>query len=435
MPVSAKRTRTIRVENLARVEGEGSMHVRIKDGMVAELTFRIFEPPRFFEALLRGRNYADAPDITSRICGICPIAYILGTSLAIEDAFGAHPSERIGALRRLAYCGEWVQSHALHTHMLHAPDFLGYQDAFRMAADHPRIVEAALLVKRTGNAIMEAVGGRPVHPVNTRVGGFYKAPERAALAALAPGLRAAFDATVEALRFFSTFDFPQFEEDYTFVALHHPDEYAIERGRIHSNRGLDIAVADFESRFGEEHVAHSTALEGVMFGAPGPYLLGPLARYALNYEQLSPAAKALAAEAGLDRVVRNPFKSLLVRTIEVAYALEEALRLVAAYEPPDPPAVPIHVREGRGCGATEAPRGLCYHRFDLDAQGGIVSANIVPPTSQNQKQIEHDLRAVVAANLALPDDQLQWRCEQAIRNYDPCISCATHFLELRVERG
>jgi coenzyme F420-reducing hydrogenase alpha subunit len=433
--MSAERTRTIRVENLARVEGEGALQVRIKDGRLADLTFRIFEPPRFFEALLRGRDFGDAPDITSRICGICPIAYTLGTSLAIEDAFGAQATEPIVALRRLAYCGEWIQSHALHTHMLHAPDFLGYEDAFRMAADHPRIVDIALLVKRTGNAIMEAVGGRAVHPVNTRVGGFYKAPAPAKIAELAGPLQASLDATVEALRFFSTFEFPDFEEDYTFVALHHPTEYAIDRGRIVSNRGLDIAVAQFEDFFGEEHVAHSTALSGVMYGEPGPYLLGPLARYALNYEQLSPAARALAAEAGLGTVVRNPFKSLLVRTVEVAYALEEALRIVRSYEPPSPPAVELTVRAGRGFGATEAPRGLCYHRYDLDAEGRITSANIVPPTSQNQKQIEHDLRAVVTANLDFDDDRLRLRCEQSIRNYDPCISCATHFLRLTVERG
>jgi coenzyme F420-reducing hydrogenase alpha subunit len=303
-----------------------------------------------------------------------------------------------------------------------------------MAADHPRIVEIALLVKRTGNAIMEAVGGRAVHPVNTRVGGFYKAPERATIAALTQPLQTALDATAEALRFFSTFDFPDFEEDYTFVALHDPHEYAIDRGRIVSNRGLDIPVREFEQHFSEEHVAHSTALQGALIGAPGPYLLGPLARYALNYEQLSPAAKSLAAEAGLGTVERNPFKSLLVRTVEVAYALEEALRLVAGYEPPDPPSVSLTITAGRGFGATEAPRGLCYHRFDLDDAGRIQSANIVPPTSQNQKQIEHDLHAIVRANLDLSDAQLQWRCEQSIRNYDPCISCATHFLRLEVER-
>jgi coenzyme F420-reducing hydrogenase alpha subunit len=429
------RNRTIRVNALARVEGEGAMHVRIKGGKVEDLSFRIFEPPRFFEALLRGRPYGDVPDIVSRICGICPIAYILGASLALEDALGASVGAPIRALRRLIYCGEWVQSHVLHTNLLHAPDFLGYQDSFEMAKDHPGVVESALQVKKTGNLLMETIGGRAVHPVNTRVGGFFKAPSRAAIGALAAPLRGALQGAIESFLFFKEFEFPQYEDDYVFVALHHPSEYAIDRGRIISNTGLDLDVADFETYFGEEHVAHSTALQGVMKGAQRPYLLGPLARYALNYEQLSPLVKGLADQAGLGTVVRNPFKSILVRSLEVVYALEEALRLVDAYVEPDPPSVALKPRAGRGCGVTEAPRGLCYHRYELDAEGRIRSANIMPPTSQNQKQIERDLLGIVSANVTLPDEDLRWRCEQTIRNYDPCISCATHFLRLTIERA
>jgi coenzyme F420-reducing hydrogenase alpha subunit len=429
------RNRTIRVNALARVEGEGAMHVRIKSGKVESLSFRIFEPPRFFEGLLRGRPYSDAPDIVSRICGICPISYILGACLAMEDALGAQADDAIRALRRLIYCGEWVQSHVLHTNLLHAPDFLGYQDAFEgMAKAHPGVVESALQVKKVGNLLMETIGGRAVHPVNTRVGGFYKAPSRAEIAALRAPLEAALEKAIDSVRFFAGFTFPQYEDDYVFVALHDPTEYAIDRGRIVSNTGLDIDVAEFETHFGEEHVAHSTALQGVMKGAQRPYLLGPLARYALNYEQLSPLVKGLAAEAGLGPVVRNPFQSILVRALEVVYALEEALRLAGAYVPPDPPAIPLTVRAGRGRGVTEAPRGLCYHRYDLDDEARILTANIMPPTSQNQKQIERDLLGIVSANITLSDEDLRWRCEQTIRNYDPCISCATHCLRLTVER-
>src|SRR5450631_3482326 len=268
------RNRTIRVNALARVGGEVAMHVRMKGGKVEDLSFRIFEPPRFFEALLRGRPYTDAPDIVSRICGICPIAYILGASLAMEDALDAHAGDAIRALRRLIYCGEWVQSHVLHTNLLHAPDFLGYQDAFDgMAKDHPGVVEAALQVKKVGNLLMETIGGRAVHPVNTRVGGFYKSPSRAEIAALRTPVEAALERAIDSVRFFSGFTFPQYEDDYVFVALHDPTEYAIDRGRIISNTGLDIDVAEFETHFGEEHVAHSTALHGVMKGAQRPYLL------------------------------------------------------------------------------------------------------------------------------------------------------------------
>jgi coenzyme F420-reducing hydrogenase alpha subunit len=318
--------------------------------------------------------------------------------------------------------------------MLHAPDFLGYHDAFEMAHDHPGVVESALQVKKIGNLLMETIGGRAVHPVNTRVGGFYKAPPKAAIAALDAPLQDALDRAIDTTRFFSTFTFPHYEADYVFVALYDPAGYAIDRGRVRSNTRLDIDAAEFEAHFGEEHVAYSTALHGVMKGETRPYLLGPLARYALNYEQLSPLVKGLAREAGLGPVVKNPFKSILVRSLETVYALEEALRLVGSYAEPDPPAVALKPRAGRGFGVTEAPRGLCYHRYELDAEGRIVSANIMPPTSQNQKQIEHDLFGVVSANLTLPDEDLRWRCEQTIRNYDPCISCATHALKLTIER-
>ncbi|MGQ9368550.1 Ni/Fe hydrogenase subunit alpha [Azospirillum sp. ST 5-10] len=431
---AATATRTIKVDALARVEGEGALYVRVKDGAVRDVKFRIFEPPRFFEALLQGRAYADAPDITARICGICPVAYLLGASLAMEEALGVAVSEAIRRTRRLMYCGEWIESHVLHAYLLHAPDFLGFEDALQIARVHPGVVERALALKKLGNRILETVGGRAVHPVNTRVGGFYKAPRKAEVRALAEPLKRAVEDSLATIRLFAGLDFPAFEQDYTFVALHHPEDYAIERGRLVSNRGLDIAVAAFEEHFDEEHVRHSNALHGVLKDGSGPYMTGPLARYALNHDQLSPLCREAAAGAGLGRVVRNPFQSILVRAVETLYACEEALALAEAYEEPDPPAAPVAVRAGRGTGCTEAPRGICWHRYDLDGEGRILAARIVPPTAQNQKQIERDLRDVVAANLDLPDDRLKWRCEQAIRNYDPCISCATHFLDLTVER-
>lgn len=427
-------TRTIKVDALARVEGEGALHVRVKGGVVQDIRFRIFEPPRFFEALLVGRPYGDAPDITSRICGICPIAYILGASHAMEEALGVEVSDAIRATRRMLYCGEWIQSHVLHTWLLHAPDFLGFEDSVQVSKAHPGVVERALALKKTGNRILEVLGGRAVHPVNTKVGGFYKAPAKAEVRVLAEELKRARDEALACVRIVGGFEMPDFEDDYTFVALHHPEEYAIDRGRLVSNRGLDIAVAEFEDHFEEEHVAHSNALHGRMKASDAPYLCGPLARYALNYDQLSPLAQQAASEAGLPRIVRNPFQSIVVRAVETLYACEEALRLAEAYEPFDPPTVPIVPRAGRGHGCTEAPRGICYHRYELDDAGLIRSATIVPPTSQNQKRIEADLLGVVRANLNLDDDALRWRCEQAIRNYDPCISCATHFLNLTVER-
>jgi len=425
--------REIRTDYLARVEGEGAMSVRIRDGELEEVLFKIFEPPRFFEALLRGRQFTEAPDITARICGICPMAYITSSCNAMEAACGVELSEPVRRLRRLAYCGEWVESHMLHTVMLHAPDFLGYDGAIEMAREHRDLIERGLRLKKAGNTLMEVIGGRAVHPVNFRVGGFYRMPARGDLVALVPELEWALDAAVGLTRWVTGFDFPDFEQDYVFVSLRQPGEYPIERGRIVASTGLELEVSEYEAYFTEEHVARSHALHSNLRDV-GSYLVGPLARYALNSHELTPVARGLAADAGLGAVCRNPFRSIIVRAIETVYALEEALRLIAAYEPFEPPAADVQPRQASGCGASEAPRGLCWHRYAIDDDGTILDAKIVPPTSQNQAMIEQDLVSLVRRELHRPDAELAHLCEQTIRNYDPCISCATHFLRFEVER-
>ena len=423
----------IRVDSLARVEGEGALYVAIKGRRVTDLRLKIFEPPRFFEALLRGRGYEEATDITSRICGICPIAYQMSAVHAMEEACGAQVNGPIRALRRLVYCGEWIESHALHIYMLHAPDFLGYESAIEMAKDRPDIVERGLQLKKVGNEIIALLGGRSIHPVNVRVGGFFKAPTQRELAPLAERLRWARDAAIETVRWTSAFPFPELEQDYEFVALRHPEEYPFNEGRLVSNKGLDIAVGAYDQHFQEEQVPYSNALHSTL-RERGAYLVGPLARYNLNYDRLSPLAREAAREAGLGTVLRNPFKSILVRGVEIVYACDEALRIIGEYEPPDPPAVPVQPRAATGYGCTEAPRGILYHRYRIDPRGAILDAKIVPPTSQNQKSVESDLKRIVEEEIDSPKEKLTWRLEQAIRNYDPCISCATHFLKLEIER-
>jgi sulfhydrogenase subunit alpha len=425
-------SRTVSVEGLARVEGEGSLHVDIRNGSVSDVRLEIFEPPRFFEALLRGRRYTEPPDITARICGICPVAYQLSACAAIEEACGVAVDERVRALRRLLYCGEWIQSHALHVYLLHAPDFLGLEDGLELAEHDHAALERGLQLKKTGNRLMETIGGRAVHPVNVKVGGFYKAPTPESIGALTEPLQRARDAALQTVEWVSGFEFPDVEAPYRFVALRHPGHYAIEGGRVASSEGLDATAGEFASLVIEEHAERSTALHARLGGAP--YLTGPLARYALSSPFLSPLAKEAAASAGLAGVCRNPFRSIVVRSVELVYACDEALRLVAAYEPPSPPAFEVPARPGVGAGATEAPRGLLFHVYELDDEGRIATARIVPPTSQNQLTIEDDLRRVVTAGLSLSDEELTWRCEQSVRNHDPCISCAAHFLDLRVNR-
>jgi len=434
MGKGAGETRRIKVENLARVEGEGALSVRIRDGKLKDVAFTIHEPPRFFEALLRGRPYTDAPDITARICGICPVAYLLGASLAMEDALGLEASEDMRRLRRLIYCGEWIESHVLHIAMLHAPDFLGYEDSIRMAQDHPEIVKTALRLKKLGNHILEVIGGRAIHPVNLRVGGVWRSPTRDEVLALRDELDWALEAARGLVAFTSTLPMPDVERDYLFVALHTDDHYAVCEGRLVSSEGLDVPVQAFHDHFTEDHQKNSNALVGATRDGR-TYHVGPLARYALNFDQLHDEAKAAARTAGLPQVVRNPFQSIVVRAVETLQAVLDARALVEAYAPPDPPHLECVPRAGIGHGATEAPRGLCHHTYELDETGHIVHACIVPPTAQNQRSIGEDLHDVVAAHISETDERLKWVCEQAIRNYDPCISCATHFLRLEVDRG
>lgn len=427
------KSKTIKVDYLARVEGEGALYIKIKDNAVLDVKLKIFEPPRFFEAFLRGRNFSEAPDITARICGICPIAYQMSAVHAMEDAFDVTVGGQLRALRRLIYCGEWIESHALHVYMLHAPDFLGYSDAIRLAKDHPDIVQRGLQLKKVGNEIVTLLGGREVHPINVRVGGFYKIPAKRELAPLAERLKWARDAARETVRWTATFNFPDFEQDYEFVALRHPDEYPFNEGRLVSNKGLDISLQEYDNHFAEEQVQHSNALHSAIKGR-GAYFVGPLARYNLNFNRLSPLAQEAARSAGLSSVCCNPFQSIIVRSVEILYACDEALRIIDQYEMPDNPSVHVQPQAGTGYGCTEAPRGILYHRYSTDDAGVILDAQIVPPTSQNQKTIEKDLWHFVPRHLDLPQESLTLQCEQAIRNYDPCISCATHFLKLKIDR-
>lgn len=427
------KSRTIKVDLLARVEGEGALLVKLSGNEVLDVKLKIFEPPRLFEAFLRGRSYAEVPDLVARICGICPVAYQMSAVHALEQIFGirVHPSVR--ALRRLLYCGEWIESHALHVYLLHAPDFLGYEDGIEMARDHGARVAAGLALKKTGNDLMTLLGGREIHPISVCVGGFYKTPTVGELQAMVEPLRRARDTAVETVRWVAGFEFPDFEPDSEFVALRHPSEYAMNEGRLVSTRGLDIAIDAFGEHFVERHVAHSNALHCVL-RERGSYQVGPLARFNLNHEQLSEGARAAAADCRLVAPCRNPFQSIVARAVELVHACEEALEIIERYEPPPAPRAVVQARAGVGHGCTEAPRGILYHRYEVNGEGEVVKAWIVPPTSQNQKRIEDDLREFVPSVAALGDEELTWRCEQMVRNYDPCISCATHSLKTTVVR-
>jgi coenzyme F420-reducing hydrogenase alpha subunit len=353
---------------------------------------------------------------------------------AFEDLFGIEIEPSTRALRRLMYCAEWIESHALHVYLLHAPDFLGYPSAIELARDHRRLVTDGLRLKQVGNRLLALLGGRAIHPVSVRVGGWSRAPRAAVLRSMRPaledGLRIA-RATVDLALGLAA---PAFEREPRLVALHNPHEYPMNEGRIVSSDGLALAPQAWGEAFHEAQVPWSNALQAR--GSDGlPYLLGPAARIVLDHGQLHPLAReALAASGSLESIRRNPYRSIVARAIELVHATAEALDILDAYVPPDRASVPWTPRPGTAAWATEAPRGLLFHRYEVGPDGLVSAATIVPPTSQNQAAIEADLAAFAPRVLDQPMDAATRTLEQLIRSYDPCISCATHFLDLSVDR-
>lgn len=427
---------TVRVPTLARVEGEGGLDLRVKDGHIEALHFRIFEPPRLFEKLLEDREYQDAPDITARICGICPVAYQMSSSQAMEDAFGVQVTPWAEAMRRVMYCGEWIQSHALHIHLLALPDFLGYDNSLAMADKYADEIKRGLGLQKRGNEIIALFGGRSVHPVSVTIGGFHAAPDPQAVALLRDKLVQSRQQAEDLLRWLASLNINKFgiEQDFISLALSHKDEYAINRGRIRSDQGHDFPIAEYEDYISETQVDWSTALHAQLEGQP--FLTGPLARLNLNHCQLPESLLTLLDELDIHFPSRRIADSILARAIELLLVIDEAARLLADYQQPDTPCVPVTIKAGMGHGCTEAPRGLLYHRYQINESGRIENARLIPPTSQNQARIEDDLHQTLE-NLGLDKDadQLRQAAEAVVRHYDPCISCSVHFLKLNIEES
>ncbi|MBC2731068.1 nickel-dependent hydrogenase large subunit [Thiobacillus sp.] len=431
--MTERRSVAIHVPVLARVEGEGALDLRIEQGDIAELRLRIFEPPRFFEKFLEGRHYTEIPDMVARICGICPVAYQVTAAQALEDLFGVELDPWARAMRRVFYCGEWIQSHSLHIHLLAAPDFFGCGSAIELARIAPDEVRRGLRIQGLGNELMDLFGARSVHPVGVRIGGFHGAPSLARIRDMRDKLRTALPEAEALIRWAAAIPVPQDDQAFVSVATQNSSDYAIERGEIGTSDGLRIGAEAFDAHFAERHEPHSTALFSTYHGQP--YLVGPLARLNLNHAHLPDAIRVLLADIGFVLPSRNLFHSLLARAVEIWLALYEALRLLDGYRVPDSSWVPATPRAGVAIGCTEAPRGLLWHRYEMDDAGCVVNARIVPPTSQNQGRIEEDLRlSLLNFGLDHPDDALRLHCEKVIRNYDPCISCATHFLRMNVAR-
>jgi coenzyme F420-reducing hydrogenase alpha subunit len=424
-------TQDILIPALSRVEGEGALYIRTKGGKVDDIELNIYEPPRFFEGFLLDRYYQEVPDITARICGICPVAYQMSGAQALENAYGIQISDEVRALRRLLYCAEYIESHALHIYMLQVPDLLGKESVIGVAEIAPEVVTKALRLKKIGNALLRAIGGRSVHPVNTKVGGFYRWPDREVMHALLDDMKWALQASLDTVEFAATLDYPEFEVDYEYVALTRPDEYAIYDGDVLSSTGKRVTVNEFETAYLESHVSHSTALHSHTVDG-NPYFVGPLARMNINFEQLRPAAKKAAEGIGLELPLKNPYKGLIARGIELVEVCDVAIELIEAYDPQGPCYEEVELQEGEGFGISEAPRGILYHHYKVGADGLIQYAKITPPTAQNYPRMEADLWKLAPEVISQPHEEAKLACEHLIRSYDPCISCSTHFLKLKI---
>jgi sulfhydrogenase subunit alpha len=424
--------RLVKTDYLARVEGEGGVVIELEDGKVSKVHMRIFEAPRFFEAFLRGRSPQEVIDFTARICGICPVAYQMSAVHALEAIFRVTVTPAVRDLRRLMYCGEWIESHALHIYLLQGPDFYGLESAWA-GKEYLGLAKQGLSFKKLGNEILTVIGGRPVHPVSVRVGGFFKTPAKKELASLLPGLEKAYADSLTAIKWASGLDFGDHFLDTEFVSLKIAGEYPMNEGRIVSTKGIDASVGGFLESLQEYQVGYSTALHSGIKrdGTLNPYVVGPLSRLNLNHEKLPPEIRSAMKEMGITPPLRNLRMGIVSRSIELAYAFSEAIRLIKGYEEPERTYEDFELSAGAAEWATEAPRGILIHRYEMDGKGRVEKATIIPPTSQNLAHMEKDIRLFAINHIGGPNGFLRRETEKIIRSYDPCISCSAHMVTIK----
>lgn len=417
----------IKLEHVTRIEGHASLTVLLGEGQVHEARLRYEEGARLFEGLLRGQKFYDAPSITSRICGVCPSVHNITALKAVEAILGVRPGPVTERLRRLMILAQWLQSHSLHAFFLALPDFLGAESALALAGTHPREVAAALKLKKLGNDMVYAIGGRSVHPITTRVGGFSRVPPPAQLAGLKERLQTALPEAVRLAGLIGGLGVPDFHRPTTYLALTRPDEYAYFDGEVCSSEGFCGSAGDFCETLREEIRPGAAAKAGSLAGKG--YFTGALARMNLSGDRLTGAAREVAQAAGFEFPAHNTFLNTFCQTVEIIYSLEKSIELIdelQAIAPETEPEAPTAVREGSATAATEAPRGTLYHNYRLDAEGIIQDDNIITPTAQNLTNIEDDIRQFVGERLDWEPSRLIEAIECLVRAYDPCVSCATH---------
>lgn len=417
--------KTINVDYIARVEGQGALHIDVtKDGKIQNLQFKIFEPPRFFESFLIGRRYDEVMELTSRICGICPVAHQITALRAVENAMGIDPTDQTKDLRKLMAISAHIQSNVLSMYFLSLPDLMGYESLIAMAKNHMDIVKRALKLKKLGNDLTQIIGGRAVHPVTMIVDGFSSIPSKNKLEDFRRRLSDAKKDAFKSVDLFSNIEIPDFTRKCEHVAISNPEQYAINEGRFKSTEGLNIDEMNYREHIYEKQKPYSTALHSYVTERDS-FMVGPLPRVNLNLKQMSDDVQDAVKRSGFKFPNFNPFVSHLARALEVLHYIDECIELIDGItlkeEKPN-----FMCKSGFGAAITEAPRGSLYHSYTLDNNGIVRKADIVPPTSHNAYNIEKDMNGFVQTILDLPLDEITLKCEMLVRAYDPCISCSTH---------
>jgi sulfhydrogenase subunit alpha len=420
----------VNVDHVTRVEGHGNIVVNVKEGKIEECKWEVVEAPRFFEAFVRGRSYLEIAHITSRICGICSIGHTLCSLQATEAAMGVKISEQTRLLRRILIQGENLQSHVLHSYFLAAPDFVGAPSVFPLVQTHPEVVVRALRMKKLANDLCDVFGGRTVHPITPTVNGFTKLPEikdikeiRRRLVAAGPDLEAT-------LALFKTLKIPDFQRETEYISLKSKEEYALYEGVIASTDAGTTPVANYRNWTNEYLVPQSTAK--YTKHVRDSYMVGALARFNNNHDQLPARAQKAAEELGLKAPCYNPFMNTVVQVVEVVHALDESIRLIdelldKGLKEEDRR---ILLKAGRGVGSVDVPRGILFHDYTYDKNGICVEANCIIPTNQNHANIQKDMEALLPQVLDRPQEEIRLSLEMLVRAYDPCISCSTHLLKV-----
>lgn len=421
-------SRRIVLEEMTKVEGHATLALRVSDGRVDQCELRTVEGSRYFEGILLGRRYNEASEIASRICGICSCAHTIDAIQAIENALGVVPSEQTMTLRSLVTLGERMRSHATHLLFFALPDYVGSPSALTMALERRPDMEAGLRLMKAGNETIRVVGGRDLHPVSATVGGFLRVPPAAELDALKVRFERAKPAALATAELFNDLSYPELHHRAEHFSLHSDEEYAILSGRIRSAEH-EFKQEEYDRFLSEYHTPDQTANFVVREGHT--YMVGALSRVVNNVDRLSPDARRLAASGPLLEGLDNPFHNNIAQAVEIVHCVDEALRILDELQPRPEPVPDIPLQEGRGVAAIEVPRGTLWHEYVLDSGGQITRANIITPTAQNLRSMEEDLRILLPAVAHLEREKIVAAAEQLIRAYDPCFSCAAHFLRVR----